>query len=359
VKRKVLTIVLSVLALVVISGFLFRDKILDRWHAYQMHEQALALMSGNQWEKAMDLAHQAVDLCPTDAAYQRTYVEARENFVQQTKKELNSKDPLQGIFEVYDITSRLSPVLEEDGISQLSALGVEREQPALDEAAELFDTDMTQLNAAFHGHENSFSEMFSPASQNRARLEISAYINLSAAQSAWEKNRPELTAASLGKVPADFQKAAFVALQAKLNSYRDGLLAKLESAKNLAAEGNYVDANVLLLGIKQNESWVPELRDGRSSILREGQAFYAKKIVESNLNKEYKEAGGWLRKLLTLRGQKTDGIDFDNIFKPGTTAEFLQTLASVGLHPDVPQSPLFTIIQTQSPGPFLHPRKSP
>lgn len=278
-----------------------------------------------------------MQFCPGSARYRQTYVEARRDFLQDTNSKLSKKDPLQFVFGVCDLCSRLSPVLEEEGVNQARGWVAEREGPARDQLAQLFDASLPQLSAVFKGRENSLAEVFSVAAQSHVRTEVAAYTELAAAQEAWNAKKPDLTAASLAKVPTDFRKAVYNSLQKNLDGFHDGLTAKLEAARKLAVQEDFLGANTMLLETKQHESWAPELREARMNIQRQGETFYAKKVVNSNVARQYKEAGEWLRKLLTLQGQKTDGIDFDALFKSGTTAEFLQTLAQVGLHPARPQ----------------------
>ena len=315
------------------AAVVFRQDIGDSWHAHQKNQLALELIKQEQWTDALRAAHEATDLRPGSADYQLTYTQVRRAFLKAAKPKLALLDPVAFLTEVNKMTTELGPALDDDGETQLQSWCTEREAPALEEAGAPFDADMDALGKIFKGRESFFVDLFSPGNQSKARGLLTAWQNFDAAETAWKTNNADEVAARLEKIPADFRKAVYDSFQKRLDGVRKEIKERWDAANNLVLKNDYLGAKAIFTELQRHEAWTPGLQSARLAMQSGGEGFFTQKMVEANMAKQYHDAGDWLFKLLTLQGQNTQGINFDDVFKGGTTADFLNQLASLGLHP--------------------------
>jgi len=337
-KTKRLTIASGVFAaIILLLLFIFRQGIRDHWTAHQKYKEAIGFMAQEKWDFALKAANDAVHLVPGSGTYQQTYTEARRSFIKALKTRLETLSPVDYLAAVHDVNTKFGDALEEEGEDQLQSLSFEHESAAMDQVVLAFDTDMDTLGKIFKGREAVFVEFFSAGNQSKARVLLQTWQSFSGANAAWSAEDPPQVAAFVEKIPVEFQKAIYTDFQKKLDGVRKQIKAKWDDANQLVAQNDYLGAKTIFVSLERHESWIPGLQQARNAGQAAGEGFYTQKIVESNIAKQYQVAGGWLRKLLQLQGRNIDDIDFDNIFKVGTTADFLQTLAKVGLHPVRPE----------------------
>lgn len=333
-KSTILKLSGAALAVIFIgTAVLFQQDMADSWHARAKHRRALEMIKREEWMEALLSAHEATDLRPSSADYQLTYTQIRRAFLKATKPKLALLDPVAYLAEAHKLTTELGPALDDDGETQLQSWCTERELPALEEAGAPFDADMDALGKIFKGRESFFVDLFSPGNQSKARGLLTAWQNFDAADTAWKTNNADQVAARLEKVPADYRKAIYDSFQKRLDGIRKEIKDRWDAANNLVSQNDYLGAKAIFTELQRHEAWTPGLQPARLAMQTGGEGFFTQKMVEANMAKQYHDAGDWLYKLLTLQGQNTKGINFDDVFKGGTTADFLNQLASLGLHP--------------------------
>jgi len=333
-QPKNLKVVIAVAAVLIIGlGIFFWQDMVNSWHASQKHHQALELVKQQSWIDAMIAEHDATELRPGSAEYQLAYTQIRRGFMKAIKPQLAQLDPVAFLAKVHDLTTELGPALDDDGDTQLHSWCLERETPALEEATAPFDADMDALGKVFRGRESYFADLFSPGNQSKARALLNAWQGYDAVEAAWKGSNPDRVAALLEKIPADYRKGIFDSFQKRLDGVRKDIKDSWDAANKLVIQNDYLGAKAIFTNLQPHEAWIPGLAAARLAAQSGGEGYYTEKMVEANLAKQYHDAGGWLGKLLTLQGQDTQGINFDEVFKGGTTADFLALLTRLGLHP--------------------------
>jgi len=318
-------------------GIIFRQDLANSWHAHQKNQLALQLLKQGKWTDALLAAHDATDLRPGAADYQLTYTQTRRALLKAMKLQLAPLDPVNYLTEVHALITTLGPALDDDGEAQMQSWCTEREQPALEEASAPFDTDEATLAKVFRGREMYFVDLFSPANQTKAHTLLVTWQNFDAAETAWKKNDADRVEALLEKIPADFHKAVYDSFEKRLDGVRKDTKDRWDAANKLVVQNDFLGAQAIFADLQKHESWIPGLQSARLAAQSAGEGFFTEKMVKANVDKQYHDAGDWLFKLMTLSGQNTKGINFDNIFKGGTTGDFLNLLGSLGLHPNPKQ----------------------
>ena len=327
------------LAFISICGaVVFRQDMVDSWHARAENKRALELSRQGKWMDALQAAYDATELRPGSADYQLAYTKIRRSLLKATKLRLAALDPVTYLAEVHKLTTDLGPALDDDGETQLQTWCTEHETAAIEEARAPFDADMDALGKVFKGREDSFVDLFSPGNQTKARSLLSAWQSFDSADAAWKTNDVDQVAILLEKIPADYRKSIYDSLQRRLDGPRREIKDRWEAANKLAIQNDFLGAKAIFTELQRHEAWTPGLQQARVSAQSGGEGFFTQKMIEANLAKQYHDAGGWLYKLLTIQGQNTQNIKFDDVFKGGTTADFLDQLAKLGLHPDSVQN---------------------
>ena len=333
-KTKVFMLSGAGLAIICIgAGIIFRQDLANSWNAYQKNQLALQLLKQEKWTDALLTAHDATDLRPASADYQLTYTQTRRALLKATKLRFAPLDPVSYLAEVHTLIDQLGSALDDDGEAQLQSWCVERESAALDEATAPFDTDEAALGKVFMGREVYFVDLFSPANQMKAHTLLITWQNFDAAETAWKTNDADRVEALLEKIPADFHKAVYDSFEKRLDGVRKDIKDRWDAANKLVVQNDYLGAQAIFAELQRHEAWIPGLQQARLAAQSSGEGYFTEKLVEANVDKQYHDAGDWLFKLMTLSGQNTKGINFDNVFKGGTTADFLNLLTSFGLHP--------------------------
>ena len=285
----------------------------------------------------MIVAHDATDLRPAAADYQLTYTQTRRAFLKAAKPRLAVLDPVSYLAEVHSLITQLGPALDDDGEAQMQSWCTERELPALEEASAPFDADEVALGKIFRGREAYFVDLFSPANQTKAHTLLVTWQNFDAAESAWKTKDADRVEALLEKIPTDFHKAVYDSFEKRLDGVRQDIKDRWDAANKLVVQNDFLGAQAIFAELQKHEAWIPGLQQARLAEQSAGEGFFTGKMVEANVDKDYHSAGDWLFKLMTLSGQNTKGINFDNVFKGGTTGDFLNLLSSLGLHPSPKQ----------------------
>lgn len=334
IKSKILKLSGAALAVIFIGGVVVFWQDMDAsWHAHKKNERARELIKQEQWTAALLAAHEATDLRPGSADYQLTYTQIRRAFLKAAKLRLAVLDPVAYLTEVHTLTAELGPALDDDGETQMQSWCVERESAALEEASAPFDADMDVLGKIFKGREGFFVELFSPRNQTKARGLLTAWQNFDSADSAWKTNNADRVAALLEKIPADYRKAIYDSFQKRLDGVRKEIKDRWDAANKLVIQNDFLGAKAIFTDLQRHEAWTPSLQPARLAMQSGGEGFFTQKMVEAAMAKQYHNAGDWLYKLLTFQVQNTKDINFDDVFKGGTTADFLNQLTSLGLHP--------------------------
>jgi|GEM_PF-3013812 len=333
-KTKNLKLAGAGLAVIVLgTAVIFRQDAANAWNAHKKNQLALNFIKQEQWTDALQAEHEATDLRPGAADYQLTYMQIRRSFLRAAKPRLAILDPVTYLATVHTLVTQLGPALDDDGENQFQSWCYERETAALDEANAPFDTDEAALGKIFQGRESFFVDMFSPGNQAKAHTLLAAWQNLDAAETAWKSNDADRVAALLDKIPADYRKLVYTNFEKRLDGVRQQIRERWDAANKLVIQNDYLGAKPLFADLQRHEAWIPGLQAARLAAQSGGEGFFTEKMVEANMAKQYHDAGNWLFQLMTLQGQNTKGINFDGIFKGGTTADFLNLLTGLGLHP--------------------------